>query len=162
MPGGLLVFRLLLLVLTAVGVAGMHTLGHANPSGDHHGPLAAELTGMRVVASTATHHAATAVERSAAMAAEAFAATAQESVAAVVARRGAGQPGRSGGLDPWSVCLAVLAAGLVLLVAVLCGRGGRGWAARGRTRRMFGHAGRGPPFVPLIGLHLADLSVLRN
>jgi len=105
----------MLLILVAVGVAFMHTLGHPSSSGGHNGG--------------ATHHAMTV---SAPMA----------DSPAVVAGAGDDTPM---GFDPMTVCLAVLIGGFVLLLAALVLTWPGMAAGRDRARRAHPRNGRAPP-----------------
>ena len=134
---------MLLLVLVASGVAGMHTMGH--PSAHH--------AGVSRVASHTT------------VAVDVHADGADISMAgmdvagvdlAVLSRSG-------GGLDPSEVCLAILTAlGLAALIAcaLLAVRAVSGGVAP--VPAVLAGLGRGPPPRPALGLVLADLSVLRR
>jgi hypothetical protein len=107
--------RLTLLILVAVGVAFMHTLGHPSSSGGHAGG--------------ATHHAAVASHPLA-------------DSPAVVAF--AGDDGAVG-FDPMTVCLAVLLGGFVLLFAALVLMRSGTAASHDRARRAHSRNGRAPP-----------------
>lgn len=135
------VLRLLLLLSVAVGVVGMHTLGHVSAGG--HGGHGVASAAVTTHGSSSTHSAMASA-----------AATGADGIAALVG------VGRS--LDPSTMCLAIVAAfGLAALVAILLlsarrtGRPGR-YRHQGRSP-----AGRGPPGQRSFGLRLADLSVLR-
>lgn len=130
---------MLLLVLVAFGVAGMHTTGH--PSDSH---------GIRTM--VVSHE-------TPAMQAPAMNAPAQVAGVEVVALPRSG----GGGFDPSEVCLAILTAvGLAVLIAcaLLAVRGVRGGGAP--VPAVLAALGRGPPPRPVLGLVLADLSVLRR
>jgi hypothetical protein len=125
--------QLLLLVALALGVAGMHTLGHPHDDG-----LPGAL-GHRMVAN-----------------AQGMAAGPTTMLAALDDGLGTRM-----GIDPLTVCLAVLVASLLLLLAAMLVAD----ATRGRTKvRLLGvpaGAGRSPP-RPSLGLRLAFLSVQRT
>jgi hypothetical protein len=130
--------RMLLLVLVAFGVAGMHTTGH--PSDSH---------GIRTM--VVSHE-------TPAMQAPAMNAPAQVAGAEVVAL-----PRSGGGFDPSQVCLAILTAvGLAVLIAgaLLAVRSVRSGGAP--VPAVLAAWGRGPPPWRCHGLVLADLSVLRR
>ena len=132
--------RLLFVVLVAAGIAGMHTLGHPS-SGGHGGPAHSEAsTRLQSPASHLTGQIVT------------VAATTSD----VVPR------GVDMGLDPSTVCMAILVAyGLAALAALVIS--GRLPPASIRDRRSgLIPAGRDPPPYAAIGLRLADLSVLRR
>lgn len=135
--------RLAVLVLTAVGIAGMHSLGHGG-SGSHGASISPANTGHDVPAATAV--------ASMPMLAE----TAADAVRHAMAPRTRMLPA------PLVVCLAILAAGLVAVFAALRAlrrRRHTGVAARSRAAIA---AVRGPPQRVRLGLHLADLAVQRN
>jgi Family of unknown function (DUF6153) len=133
--------RLLLLLGTILGLAAMHTLGHAGMAAtDHH---------------AVNHHA------GAAMTAPSM----SMSISMAAAHECAGEhcPGGSGhhGLDGWSVCLAVLtglALAAVLAVALLATAGGPG-DRTGRSRPA-GPPTRAPPSRSA-GLTITTATVLR-
>jgi hypothetical protein len=129
--------RLLLLVLLALGVAGMHTLGHV---GDGHHPAPAVVDHADSGMVTQPH------------------AGADQPVAASDA-----DDARDHGLrlDVFAVCLAVLGAVGILLWAARTGRLRSGYVRLLRARWAPQPAGRGPPPVP-VGLRLAVVSVSRT
>lgn len=129
--------QLLLLVLLALGVAGMHTLGHV---GDGHRP------GRAVVA-----HA------DPGMVAQPQAGADQPTAAS----EDDDPPDHGLRLDVFAVCLAVLGAVGVLLWAARTGRLRSGYVRLLRARWAPQPAGRGPPPVP-VGLRLAVVSVSRT
>ncbi len=132
--------RLLLLVLVAFGVAGMHTMGH--PSDSH--------ATMTMAASHGTP----------AMPEPAMNAAAPIHVAGV-ALVGLPTPG-GGSLDPTEVCLAILTAvGLAVLIACALRAVRAAGGGVAPVPAVFAALGRGPP-PPALGLVLADLSVLRR
>jgi hypothetical protein len=126
---------LLMLFLLAAGVAGMHTLGHA--AGEHaaagHGPAVHVMGDAGCCGDPA---------------AMPMAAT-----------------GRAPGMpmtDPTLMCLAILgAAALICVALILLARRGSSTLAATTTRFFVLRPGRGPPRA-LLGLTIADLSVLRN
>jgi hypothetical protein len=131
--------RMLLLVLVAFGVAGMHTTGH--PSDGH---------GTRIM--VVSHEAS-------AMQAPVMNAPVQVAGAGLVVLPRSG----GGGFDPSEVCLAILTAvGLAVLIAcaLLAVRSVRGGGAP--VPAVLAALGRGPPPWRCHGLVLADLSVLRR
>ncbi|MFD1322381.1 hypothetical protein [Micromonospora sonneratiae] len=141
-PGLTVALRVLLLLATALGVAGMHTMGH--PTGNHSGSGSGSAFGHPF-----PH------PQPEAVAAPSVVEPASQPRAAPV------RPGHD--LDPSTACLAILTLiGLTgLIVAGLL-------AARHRThlatslRGILPTPGRGPPRCPSYGLLLADLSVLRR
>jgi hypothetical protein len=126
----------LLLVLTATGIVGMHTLGH--PTSGGHGASAGHSTGL-------VSHEPVVEALGAAM-------------TAVVQRDMHGGGMR---LDPLSICLAILVGSVLLLLVALLGVHHRSRAFFGHILAALGAAERGPPRFPL-GLRLADLSVQRT
>lgn len=143
-----LALRLGLLLLTVVGVAGMHTLGHAS-AGGHGGsekPVAAHMgsepSGDSMVVAAAVALMAAPVE--------------------AVTPAGVGMRGDGMLLNPLVMCLAILAAGLVVLLAALRPAHPDHATPTCPARASAGAAGRGPPTRPLVGLHLTTLSVQRN
>ncbi|NUR71048.1 MAG: hypothetical protein HOU81_09515 [Hamadaea sp.] len=136
---------LLLLLLLAAGVAGMHTLGHASHTPAHN-PVHSSAMSAAVSAGSG-------------MSAESRGADRPGTVIRWESGSGHGGPMT----DPTVMCLAILggvaliAFVLVLLVRRLAGSGVRP-AQPIAVRNLFG---RGPPRTP-VGLLLADLSVLRN
>jgi hypothetical protein len=133
--------RVLLLVLLALGVAGMHTFGHGH--GGHHAESAHQITAAGLPhrmlidpGQDGSHD------------------------QHMVARIGDPAPGGGMDLDVFSVCLAVLGAlGLTIWVARLRARS-RHDRPVPRTRPTSRSGGRGPP-APLLGLRVAALTVLR-
>lgn len=139
-PGATAVLRALLLLLTAVGVAGMHTLGH--PGG--HGRSA--VIPAHASSDRQAHTAAGPVQVIALL---------------EIAVPEAAVPLAGGGLGPWQVCLAVLTlAGLAVVVAAGLFAVRRRTAVRGVVRTAVPVSCRAPP-RPWFGLVLTDLSVLR-
>lgn len=130
------VFRLVLLLLVAIGVAGMHTLGHPTIHSHGGGHGASTRVGYEQMIDAA-HLAAVSV--------------------ANVDLQGSVVP-----LNPLEVCLAVLVAGLVLLVAAIVVARLRRGVPDGHLRAALAVAGRGPPRRASAGLLLARLSVMRN
>jgi hypothetical protein len=129
--------RLLLLVLVAFGIIGMHTTGHSGVG--HGGAIVAE---DHQVGAGAPMRAAPA--------------------SAGIVLMPEGMPAGID-MDQWRVCLAVLTgvAVFVLIAALLRGTGRLpGWAAPPSSATST--AGRDPPLRPPIGLLLTDLSVLRT
>lgn len=126
--------RLLLLLLALTGVAGMHTIGHSVGTGH----------GAAVHASAATSLGLHGLEPADAMSTDW---RADEHDPATMT-------------NPLDVCLAVLLAGILLLVVAMLCR-----IRRGHVREHIGpaivRAGRGPPGLRRLGLTLADLSVQR-
>jgi Family of unknown function (DUF6153) len=130
--------QLLLLIVLALGVMGMHTLGH--PSGEHRAdaiPAAAPVM-------TSLHHAATVTEG---VAAGGFSAT----------------PPHMPPTDPMKVCVAILTAmGLAAMLLALLTMSRRGSGTRAVDGGAQTSCGRGPPTpVPPLPRRLAALSVLR-
>ncbi|MBA3489832.1 MAG: hypothetical protein H0T78_09880 [Longispora sp.] len=126
--------RLLLLMLVALGVAGMHTLGH--PS-DHHQMNLLPSSHNATQEHDMVHAVPDSVEG--------------------VAMRGVGV-----GLDPSQMCLAILTSSLLLALAgvlrfLLCRASRLGlWSPP-----PLASAGRDPPGIQPLGLILADLSIWR-
>lgn len=136
--------RLLLVVLLAVGIAGMHTLGH--PSGGHGGHAPADTT--RQTHGEAVQAPPLRLASHAAMAAL---------TAGQMVLRGADVT-----LDPSSVCMAILAGlALAALIAALARRARRTSRAPRLAVAGFRSSGRGPPRASPVGLVIAHLSVLR-
>ena len=132
--------RVVLLVLLAFGVAGMHTLGHDD--GGH----------------AASAHPSAASGAVPAM--PAFAIAERDSARDLVPPAGAPSSGGGVDLNLFSVCLAVLG-GFILLLGVTL-RGTRSvWQSSG-VGALFaaGRGGRGPP-GPSAGLRLLRVAVLR-
>ncbi|MFI5489153.1 DUF6153 family protein [Micromonospora echinaurantiaca] len=132
--------RLMLLVLLALGVCGMHTLGHIGDAGRH----PASALGFHAEDGTAVvlPHAG----------ADGRAATSG----------GDENPGHGVNLDLFAVCLAVVGAAGVVLWAARRGRVRR--APHSRLLRAAWSpqpSGRGPPVAP-VGLQLAVASVSRT
>lgn len=130
--------RVLLLVLLALGVAGMHTFGHQGHAASGHESTAADLPhGALTAAGPDGFHE-------------------LRQIAQV------GEPTTGGGtdLDLFSVCLAVLGAfGWAVGLALLRVRSHRNRRAV-RTGHAARRGGRGPP-APSLGLRLAVVSVSR-
>ncbi|MEJ3742549.1 DUF6153 family protein [Actinomycetes bacterium KLBMP 9797] len=132
--------RLLLIVLIAVGVASMHTLGH--PAGGGHGGAAhpAAHGGHQPPAISAAHETAT----------------------MVVAARDTVLRGMGMTLDPSTMCLAILVAfALAVLLAALLAAVRRRLPAEWQRRGTMASAGRGPPQTIPLGLRVTNLSILR-
>ena len=130
--------RLLLFAAVAIGIAGMHTLGHP---GDEHSSMAT---------SPAAHddsmHAAEPMSGAAAL---------TRATAVIL-------PATGGGLDPMTVCMAIITgAGLFLLVVLMLHTGRRAVGAYRAMPQWATAVGRAPPRSVSAGLKLADLSVLR-
>ncbi|MEV6965060.1 DUF6153 family protein [Hamadaea sp. NPDC051192] len=128
---------LLLLLLLAAGIAGMHTLGHA-AHGPTHAPMSAMPTHAPMSAMPADH------------------------AAPGMAAGWESGSGRHGPMtDPTVMCLAILG-GVALLAVALLLRLQRSTASGVRPPQPAAReSGRDPPRTP-VGLLLADLSVLRN
>nr|WP_152332299.1 DUF6153 family protein [Micromonospora purpureochromogenes] len=129
--------RLMLLVLLAMGVAGMHTLGHADGSA-HTG---SSLSGQGYEHVAMDLHA-----------------VAEDSSAAAMP-----DESTEGGLHvlAFTVCLGVIGAGAILLLRSLARRARRaGPIFHLSGRNLTWRSGRGPPDRP-VGLRLAEVSVLR-
>lgn len=141
MAGQRAVLRLLLFLTVATGIAGMHTLGHPSPSGHGgHGGAPAQIATRE---SPAAH-----------------VAMATATVAGSVSDAALVGVGRS--LDPSTVCLAVLVAfGLAALLAALVVVARRTPPLGRYLHKIPSQTGRGPP-ATLLGLRLANLSVLRT
>lgn len=139
-PGGRLGARLLLLVLLVLtGVFGMHTLGHPT-SGSH----------CDVVDAAAAHEIGGSMPFMAGPASYALTAPHDDGGTGVV-------------LHPLEVCLAVLTAALLLVLAVLLAASQRRQGlADARFHPGLAAAGRAPPEAVVFGLRVADLSVMRN
>jgi hypothetical protein len=152
MAGTRPLLRLLLLVAVALGVAGMHTLGHV--SGEGHLSMGA---GMPVA--TTSH--ATAADSMAPLDKPALATPHGLVVNLRWTHAGDGDgPGVPDG-DPLSVCLAVLAAlGMAVLVAAAL-RAVWSPSLLGSRAALITSPSRAPPPLRL-GLRIADLSVLRT
>ena len=130
--------RLMLLVLLALGVAGMHTLGHVGDTSRHLTPAA--MTHMDEAVASQTY------------------AGSDQPAAAPGSEQ---TPGHGLNLDLFAVCLAVLGAVGILLWAVLTGRLLCDQARPPGATLAPRPAGRGPPPAP-IGLRLAAVSVSRT
>ncbi|MER7008314.1 DUF6153 family protein [Dactylosporangium sp. NPDC000555] len=141
--------RLALLLATLLGLTAMHTLGHQGPrpAGGHEHPAT-------TAGATAEHTASAPL-------------MAVLTLAGACAADGCGAPlagpaGGHGGMSDWSVCLAVLVAFAVLLLAVALLHARRGTAAAAARARVPRRCGpRAPPPRP-VGLTLAAVSVLRT
>lgn len=114
----------------------MHTLGHPIDAG-HHG-----LGHAAAAMSTAMPPA--------------------ESDGALAATQRAHEHDTSTMLNSLNVCLAVLAGGILLLLATMLCRLRRAGPTGDHIMAVRGQAGRGPPDFVLVGLALADLSVQRT
>ncbi len=140
MPRRFAALRVLLLVLVAFGVAGMHTMGH--PSDSHATMTMAASHGTSATRSPAMN------------------AAAPIQVAGVEL---VGLPIPGGGFDPTEVCLAILTAvGLAVLLACALGAMRAAGGGVAPIPAVFAALGRGPPLRPALGLVLANLSVLRR
>lgn len=129
--------RLMLLVLLAFGVAGMHTLGHADSSAH---------TGS---SPSSQGHDQVAME---------FLAVSEESSAAAIPNESTDSGFH---VLAFTVCLAVIGAGVILLLGSLATRVRRVVRAFQLVgRSLTWGSGRGPPGRP-VGLRLAKVSVLR-
>jgi hypothetical protein len=126
--------RLLLPVLTAIGIAGMHTLGHPSY----------ERTGVSV------HH--TVIHVHQAPTAEAV----DAAMTVVGDNHDAGM-----GMDSLSVCVAILVVGLLMLLVAVMIRDRRRRMPGTHTQAAVAVTVRGPPKPPGLGLRLAHLSVQR-
>jgi hypothetical protein len=159
---GQALLRLLLLAFVSTGVVGMHTLGH--PTGGAHGTGMAGSSQATVVGGHATvGHVlmSDAVMSNAVMADSVIAESVMaESVMADLASLGLPRGGMV--FNPLEVCLAILTAGLLVLIAVMVLVRARRAVLRDGTRRGLALAARGPPLHGLIGLRLADLTVQRR
>lgn len=133
--------RPLLLILVAFGIAYMHTVGHSSHGGHECGGGRAMIHAHQPPAGPAA----------------AAVAMVNMTVAAVGPGCGTGAE-----LDPFTVCLAILVAGVVVLLATLSVAGRRLLPLHGRFRSAPAITERGPPDPPGLGLRLADLSVLRT
>jgi hypothetical protein len=137
--------RLALFACTLVGLAAMHSLGHAG------GPHASALSGHHPVLGMA--------------ASGTFTATPEDCHDGACAHVDAPTHNPGGGMSDWSICLAVLAATAagVLLTALLLQRST--WAgATGTPGNSPPGASRAPPDPrpPPVGLIVAEASVLRR
>ncbi|MFD2079648.1 hypothetical protein SAMN05421678_116174 [Actinopolymorpha cephalotaxi] len=152
--------RLLLLGLLTLGVVGMHTLGH--PS-SHDAPAMSTSAGAphSPHSSQPSEHVDLATADTAGMGMGGDAPSIIPGMHLAVSSHQPGGPGM--GLDPLSVCLGVL----TMLGLMIAGRLVRllrddGTAVRRHLGTGVGGSGtRGPPDLPAVGLHLADLSVQR-
>jgi hypothetical protein len=138
--------RLLLLLLVLTGVAGMHTIGH--PVGADH-----SASGHSSVAASANGHGSEPID---VMPADTMPADAMP-VAWRVDEHGTGIV-----MNPLDLCIAILVAGILLLLAAALDRMRRGGAYEHHIVATMGRAGRGPPSRGRFGLTLADLSVQRT
>jgi hypothetical protein len=127
--------RLLVVVLGVAGVVGMHTLGHPT-DGAHGGPIA-----------RASHAVVGHLQMSDPAVAD---------VVSMILPRGGMR------LNPLEVCLAILAAGLLLLIAGMVLVWARRAIPHDTRRRALALAGRGPPPCVWVGLRLVDLTVVRR
>ncbi|HEX5997400.1 MAG TPA: DUF6153 family protein [Jiangellales bacterium] len=131
--------RLQLVLLVLAGVFGMHTLGH--PTGGSH---------CDMVDSAAIHEVG-----------ESMPLMAGPALYALTAPDDDGGPGVV--LHPLEVCLAILTAALLLVLAVLLAASQRRQGlADGRFHPGLAASGRAPPEAVVFGLRVADLSVIRN
>lgn len=129
--------RLLLLVLVAFGIIGMHTTGHSGVG--RGGAITAEV-----------HQGGAGAPMRAAPASAGIVLTPE------------GMPAGMD-IDQWRVCLAVLTAvAAFVLIAALLRRVGRLTGRAAPPSVGTSTAGRDPPVRPPIGLLLTDLSVLRT
>ncbi|MFV8128096.1 hypothetical protein [Streptomyces syringium] len=158
--------RLLLFAALLLGIVTMHTLGHPSEHGSGQpGPAAAQPAAHAVPAHAMPAHAMPAHAMPAdAMPAHAAHTRAEDTAPAAVAAPAAGAPRTDppphSGMDPMSVCLAVLAAGwaVALLLGLAAFRrrsGAAAPAARARLLRTLW------PLPPPRHKALARLSVLR-
>jgi hypothetical protein len=129
--------RLLLLVVTAIGIAGMHTLGHPGDAG----------TGGSV------HTAAMPLGE------ESMAEAVGAAMTVVISGDMHGTGMR---MDPFNVCVAILVGGLLALLVALLIRDRRRRMPDSDAPTALALAGRGPPKPSRLGLRLADLSVQRT
>jgi hypothetical protein len=145
--------QILLLVLTALGVAGMHTMGHVGAGHGTHAVQAVQHAMHTVQAVHAGPHTATAP-----------AATSMIAAVPPVALARIAVPHRGGDLDPTQMCLAVLTlVGSALLIAAALLAIGRPARSGTALRTVFAASGRDPPpRRPPVGLLVAELSVLRT
>lgn len=129
--------RLLLLAVLALGVLGMHTLGH--PSDEHGADTA--MASVEALPHGATH--------------AAVAATASHGLAIA---------GETAVMNPMNVCLAILTAfAIASLLAVLLANRDRRISVATTYCPSWTVGGRGPPLpVAPLGRRLAALSVLRT
>lgn len=125
-------------LLVATGVAGMHTLGHPTTHG--HGDA----------------------QRSSGAVAHEQMIDAAQVVAVAVTASYATTHGPVLPMNPVEVCLAILVAGLILLLAAIVVARLRRGLSDGHLRAALAVNGRGPPACASAGLLLADLSVMRN
>ncbi len=146
MTGKATSLRLLLLLLVLTGVAGMHTIGH--PVGADH-----SAAGHSSAAASANGHG---PEPAGLMPADTMPADAMP-VAWGVDEHGTGVV-----MNPLDFCIAILVAGILLLLAATMCRMRRGDAYEHHIVATMGRAGRGPPSRVRFGLTLADLSVQRT
>jgi hypothetical protein len=141
--------RLLLVAVLAVGIAGMHTLGH--PSGGSHSGAAHAV---------AVHSAPQPIGEAMA---EPIRHVASHSAAMIAV---AGHPALGGldlGLDPSTMCLAILVGvALMALIAALAFGCRRDVPFVPHLRQAVAVVGRGPPLAITVGLRLANLSVQRT
>ncbi|NUO59138.1 MAG: hypothetical protein HOV78_20955 [Hamadaea sp.] len=140
---------LLLLLLLAAGVAGMHTLGHASHATTHSPGMSAHVSA----------HVSAVVSAGSGMSAESWG----EIRPGTVIRWESGSGHHGPMTDPTVMCLAVLG-GVALIAFALILLFRKAAAARVRPTQppaRGNNLGRGPPRTP-VGLLLADLSVLRN
>lgn len=151
MTGKATTLRLLLLLLVLTGVAGMHTIGH--PVAADHGAADHSAAGHSPAAASANRHG---PEPAGLMPADTMPADAMP-VAWGVNEHRTGVV-----MNPLDFCIAILVAGILLLLAATMCRTRRGDAYEHHIVATMGRAGRGPPSRVRFGLTLADLSVQRT
>ncbi|MEV6924783.1 DUF6153 family protein [Dactylosporangium sp. NPDC051485] len=135
--------RLVLLLATLLGLAAMHTLGHAGPHmiGDHrHAPAAEHSTVMPIAAVIG-----------------AVTGCDGDDCGRLLATAGH----ERGGMGDWAVCLAILVAFAIVVLAAMLFTRRRASLTTARGRRARCAAPRAPP-PRLVGLTLATVSVLRT
>ena len=133
--------RVLLLLMTGLGVVGMHTMGHPNGTHDMSIPEKSHMAASEM-ASTSTRSVPGTLE-------------------AMAPHAAWPQPG--GGMDPSKVCLAVLTlVGVTILVAAAVSVARRFAGMCTPLTAVLLPLSRGPPSLPPFGLRIADLSVLRQ
>ncbi|MDI2126067.1 hypothetical protein [Yinghuangia seranimata] len=148
--------RLLLFALLVLGTAGMHTLGHPPESGPSHDPMA----GTTVTVSMADPVADPMADPAADCPDGHCAADAASGVTFIPATaHGSGLPMPHGGMDPASLCMAVLLAAVTLAITLFLLRPCSRRRARLTARGLWGRATSAlpPPTPP----DLSCLAVLR-
>jgi Family of unknown function (DUF6153) len=136
--------RLLLLLLVLTGVAGMHTIGH---------PAGHSTAGHSSAAAGANGHG---PEPADLMPADSMPAE------VMPVAWGVDEHDTGGVMNPLDFCIAILVAGILLLLAATMCRMRRGGAYEHHIVATMVRAGRGPPSRVRFGLTLADLSVQRT